>query len=1082
MSEVDQFLNLMRDQQNPDVAVRESSEKMIFAAARHNPESFVSMCFHVIENTSIEKKLRISAVIVLRKALYSAQEDSVYRSLPPASQEGFRRNVLILLSRVEDEGVKTLVAELIGNVASALLEDKQLSAPVEQRWPDLVPHLFELFASQGTPSNVISVLKIFDYLFAQSMHALGGYLPQLAKLFEAALTQHTPVCRMQALETLVTLLQAMKRKDLKHVRRLKPAVLGFLGALVEARGEEELESGFGFLTDITETEPSFFKPDVDALLALAEKAFAAVGVGESGAKTQVIDALMPVFEGYPELFTQNPQRLEAFFGLIVKNMLDVEDEVSPEWKSPADGFNDELEEDDDQRPIKFSIDIVNRLFDIVGHKEMLLFLSKQIAPLIQSADWKCRLAALMVLSQAGEYMMEDMGQVGGVLAIVAQNAKDANPRLRYACCHLLGQFADDLAIKFQENFHKLYFEITLPMLHDDVPRVVAHCMASLTNFLENATKEQIAPHFDLLYAKLIGWLSNGICFVKEAALSALSALCEGAPELFENAVEPLMEIIFSIFKNAKAPIYKVLKGNAVECATILCKYTKPERFEKFATPLVLEMIDIVQHDISYDSADPQKSFLLSGFQRLALVMPEKLAPHLDAAMASLLHMAQASLGEGEAGAGAHTSLGEETELALQMMSSFLQNMPSHMVRYEEQIYAMMNLIIDKTLAAEVRVSALDVLGMLAKLYRSHPTASNQQVLRRIVERIWKVVEAEEDGETVADELQILEKVLKYSENCFGEAELTQLYARCKTEIQRSIERRAKLAEDIDEEDDAQDVQLAQKEREEIEEQVRVQISNIIGAMFKSHGATALPVFHLAVTELVNPALATPEGLKFALFLIDDAVEHLKALIPQPLLLYFLNAMVVNAQHKELSVRQACVFGMGVAALALGEQFEPVFENCYQAVAAVAALPAPGDASVKEHKACLDNCFSAQGKMVSALGGKLGEERLRPLLQHWLEGLPMLEDHKEGVLNLQMLLRLLQASPQLVLGADFARLHKLLQVFALVYHQKKVSTAQIDAGIQAWTRQLLANEQMKAGVLALPLEDHVKEFLNAVNSA
>lgn len=1080
MSEVEQFLALMRDQLNPDQAVREGSEKMIFAAAKNSPESFVSMCFHVIENVAIERTLRCSAAVVLRKTLYTAEADSAYRALPPPSQEAFRRNVLILLTRVEDEQVKRMVADLIGNVAAAILEDKQLPAPVAQRWPDLVPHLFELFAAQGAPANVVCVLKVFDCLFAQAMHAVGEYLPQLAKLFEATFAQQPQRCKLQALETLVTLLQAMKRKDLKHVRRLKPHVLGFLGGLVDAREEADLEVALGFLTDITETEPSFFKADVDALLALAERAWALFEGEEAAARAQLIDALMPVFEGYPELFTQNGERLERFFALVVKHMLTVEDEVSEAWKSPADGFNDELEEEDDQRPIKFSIDVVNRLFDVVGHERMLQFLAKQVAPLVRGADWKGRLAAIMILSQAGEYMAEDLGQVGGVLAIVAQNAKDPNPRLRYACCHLLGQFADDLAIKFQEHFHKLYFEVTLPLLHDEVPRVVAHCMASLTNFLENATKEQIAPHFELLYARLIGWLTTGICFVKEAALSALSALCEGAPELFEHAVETLMAIIFDIFKNAKAPIFKVLTGNAVECATILCKYTKPERFEKFAAPLVLEMVGIVQKDISYDGADPQKSFLLSGFQRLALVMPEKLAPHLDALMAALLRMARASLAEGDAGA-ARTSFGEETELALQMMSSFLQNLPAHMLRYEEQIYALMHLIIDGTLDAEVRVSALDVLGMLAKLYRGAPTAAGQQVLRKIVEKIWKVVEAEQDGETVGDELHILEKVLRHAENCFAEAELLQLYARCKAEMQRSAERKARLGEDIDEEDDAEDVAQARADREEVEEGVQVQVASLLGAIFRSHGAAALPVFHQAVAELVTPALASPAGLKFALFLIDDAVEHLKALVPQPLLLFFLNAMVANAQHKEISVRQACVFGVGVAALALGDALEPVFERCLQAVEAVIALPRAEDDSPKAHKACLDNCFSAQGKMISVLGGRLGEQQLRPLLQRWLEGLPMLEDYKEGVLNLQMLLGLVRRSAELVLGADLARLPKLLEVFAQVYHQKKVSNAQIDAEIRAWTRQLLANEQLKAGVVALPLEGYVKEFLNALSA-
>lgn len=1078
MSDTEQFLSLLSSQQSVDKAVRESGEQTVLAVAQNNPEAFVSMCFHVIESTAVSKQQRMTAAIILRKALYTTQGDAVYRRLPPASQEAFRRNVLILLARVEDEAVKSQVADLIGSVAASILTDDSLAQAAEQRWPDLLPHLFELFASQGTPHNVVAIFKIFDSLFAKAMEAFSDHLQHLVKLFEAVLNAHPLQCKMGALEALVTLLQAVKRKDLRHLRPLKAVVIRFVASLVTQNDEDELENALGMLIDITETEPGFFKPEVDTLLALAEQARVLAGEGEAALKKQGVELLMPIFEGFPELFSQSPKRLEVFFALVVKNMLDIDNEVAPEWASPPDGFNDELEEDDDQRPIKFSIDIVNRLFDIVGHKEMLSFLAQHITPLVQSQDWRHRHAAIMVLSQAGEYMVDDVAQVGGVIAMVAQNSKDANPRLRYACCHLLGQFADDLAPNFQKQFHAQYFDIILPLLSDPVPRVVAHCLASLTNFLESSTKEQLAPHFDLLYAKMIGWLTGGICFVKEAALSAVSALCEGAPELFEAAIDPLMEIIFSIFKNANSGVYKVLKGNAVECATILCKYTEPSRFEKYTAPLITEMIAIVQSGISYEGVDPQKSFLLSGFQRLALIIPKQLAPHMDAVMASLLHMAQGSLGE-TAEIGARTALGEETELALQLMSSFLQNLSSEMVRFEEQIYSMMNLIIDKTLDPEIRVTALDVLGALAKLYGGHPTPSNKQVLRKTVEKIWGLIEGEEDGEVISDELRVLEKVLKYAGSSFSEAELYQLYEKCKAELQRSQVRKGKLADDIDEEDEADDVCQAEKEREEIEKDVQLQVANTIGAIFRSHGQTSLKLFHLALNELITPALSVPTGVQFAMFLIDDAVEHLKGLIPQETLLFFLKAMVLHSQHTDVAIRQGCVFGIGITAVALGNAFEPVFEDCYRAVDAVLTRAPDEHASPRELKACVENCYSAHGKMIATMAAKLPSEKLGVALRAWLAGLPLLQDKKENVINMAMLVNVVKSKPELLPGSDPAQLHRVVEVFAQVYSEKKTSNSEIDAGIREWTRQVLGDERSKAVVAALPLSKVAQEFLTTI---
>ena len=191
-------------------------------------------------------------------------------------------------------------------------------------------------------------------------------------------------------------------------------------------------------------------------------------------------------------------------------------------------------------------------------------------------------------------------------------------------------------------------------------------------------------------------------------------------------------------------------------------------------------------------------------------------------------------------------------------------------------------------------------------------------------------------------------------------------------------------------------------------------------------------------------------------------------------------------HRDVSVRQASVFGLGIAAQSLGEAFEPAFPECYKAVEAVLAGPPPTptdddefEATPRELKALSDNCFSAHGKMFSAVWAKLSDPQLDSLLARWLGGLPMLEDHKESIVNLKLLFWVLKTKPHALLGADFARLGKLLSVFAQVYHQKKISNAHLDAEIKQWTQQLVADERMKVIVVALPLDDHVKEFMNSV---
>jgi hypothetical protein len=88
----------------------------------------------------------------------------------------------------------------------------------------------------------------------------------------------------------------------------------------------------------------------------------------------------------------------------------------------------------------------------------------------------------MALSQVSEYM-EDTSKISPYLSVVFPYFSNPNPMLRYAACHAVGQFADDLSPKYQELYGSQTFSTLVQILKDPVPRVVAHSAAALTNFL-----------------------------------------------------------------------------------------------------------------------------------------------------------------------------------------------------------------------------------------------------------------------------------------------------------------------------------------------------------------------------------------------------------------------------------------------------------------------------------------------------------------------------------------------------------------------------------------------------------------------
>ena len=79
----------------------------------------------------------------------------------------------------------------------------------------------------------------------------------------------------------------------------------------------------------------------------------------------------------------------------MRHMIEIDAEVLPEWANPPDGFNEDNEEEDDQKIIKFSMNCIDRLIAHVGSTVMLKYLSEAVQKMFASDDWKMKHAALM---------------------------------------------------------------------------------------------------------------------------------------------------------------------------------------------------------------------------------------------------------------------------------------------------------------------------------------------------------------------------------------------------------------------------------------------------------------------------------------------------------------------------------------------------------------------------------------------------------------------------------------------------------------------------------------------------------------
>jgi len=1086
MSDKEHFVKLVSALLSSNYDDRNAAANQLNEAAKNSPDQFLSVTLDIIKDESVDASIRSSAVILLKKKLVinAATNESIYYQLSDPMKDFFRREIMIGLSTIQIKRIVDQIADLIADVAGSILSDESVSKSDDEKWPNLVPHLFELF---GTNSEMAmaSVLSIFEGLFLVISDRLIKYSQQLYSLLEAGLTAGSVTVRVAALEAISTLVESSRAKDIQPFKNLRDAMLAVISDLLNASDEDNLQIAISRIFDICETEPAFFKAKFNELCVVMSDVRSKIEDPESNLKIEAVESLVFLLERYPDLVKNNKQRLEKVVEMIFMMMMEVDDEVDEEWKSPPDGFNDDLEEDDDQRLIKMGMDFIDRLITHIGKEYMLKFLSEVVNKMLFDPNWKMRHAALMAISQVGEYMSDNFDEVTPIIGILHNNINDANPRIRYACCHCIGQFADDLAPDFQNKFHAEFFTMVLPRLDDPVPRVVAHGLAAFTNFLESCNTEQVAPHFATLYQKIIGLLLNGIVYVKEACLSTLSALCEGAPELFKPTLPEVLGLIFNVLEAANKPEFNELIGNAIECATIIAKVYGADDFAPYAQRLIEDMIKVQSQSVANDGADPQKSYIIAGWQRLCLTLGDKLGPFIDNIMPDLLRIADEPMKGATDATGAKTSDYERAEIAVQMMNVFLESMGASLSKFVEPIYKYTMNVCNSYLNDDIKLSAMGLLPAIVKIYKASYPEHTVAFSKDVVSKMWAIIDNENDPITIAEELFNMQKVLKHAGKIFTQEELSQLLAKCEEHMKKSEARKEQILDAYDtEEETAEDLEMVVNADKDSEDDLKLEIANVFGVLFKTHKVDALGLFQHIYQNHISLAFANEKHLKsvhYGIFLIDDALEHLGEFLSHDVIINFMHLLLKYSLHAELDIRQSSVFGIGLVAQILKDGFAPYFEEVVKIITQAIDIP-KGEADInKQYQACRDNAISTFGKVLMVSWAQLSPDRLQIMVDYWINHLPLTHDAKEGIIQHGMLMQALVSNYNVVLGAQMKNLKQVINIFHIVYKHRKLSNNSINESIQEIMRAFVNNAQIKGSLETIGLSDEEKTFIQNIMS-
>lgn len=235
-------------------------------------------------------------------------------------------------------------------------------------------------------------------------------------------------------------------------------------------------------------------------------------------------------------------------------MISIDSDIEQSWLSPSEGWTQEGDEDEDF--VAFGKTCVDRMISSVGDAIMLPLIGTLVMNTISNdSDWRFKNASLMAFSQIGEYVDEPK-KIEQMIPVIVSHCTHANPKVRYAAFHAIGQIADDMQEKFQKEYSVQIVPVLINGIDDQVPRVVSHACAALTNFMEGYKTQMSETDIRLVTQKLMTLVQQGISLVKENAVTALATVVEQAKEGFIPFFNETVNVLVQALGAHSAKEYK----------------------------------------------------------------------------------------------------------------------------------------------------------------------------------------------------------------------------------------------------------------------------------------------------------------------------------------------------------------------------------------------------------------------------------------------------------------------------------------------------------------------------------------------
>mmetsp|Transcript_3719 Transcript_3719/g.9358 ORF Transcript_3719/g.9358 Transcript_3719/m.9358 type:complete len:1094 (+) Transcript_3719:94-3375(+) len=1059
LAQCENLIKRLMDQSNEERKVAEQT----FEELCQHPDQVAQMLFTALSSPDVT--VRSLAAIMIRKRI----NRTLYDKLSPQTQQSVRSTLITSVQIETETPVRRKIADTTGEVASMILE--------EYDWPEMMPFLLDSAKTFQATLRESSML-IFSRLALVIGEKLLGNMGPIKEMLSATLADpESKEVRLAALSATGCLVQSLSNMEpqMQNLTDLIPHMVQVLTSALNEQDEETARSSLEEFISVAEEAPKFFRRHMDPLVQMAIQIVTAAQLEEE-TRFLAVELLVTIAEQAPAMMRKQQVFLQNMVPLALQLMLVVDDVNLAEWNATTDD-----DDDTDLSSLDVGKDCLDRLALSLGGKTVfnLAFRQDLVPAFLEHPDWKYRHAALCCISQVAEGCKKQMtDNLGTIIDQLIARFLDPHPRVRWAAINAMGQLETDLGPDLQEQYHAKVLPALVSIM-DDVEnhRVQSHAAAAIINFTENCSKEIMLPYLEPLLGKLVGLLLGGQRIVQEQAITAIASVADCVAESFAPYYGRIMPTLKQMLVQCTAKEHRLLRGKTMECVSLIGIAVGRDIFINDAKEVMDQFL--ATQTSAMDPDDPQASYLLQAWGRVAKALGHDFIPYLNVVMPPLLKSADikpdeqvaetadgdeddedeegiatviVKTDEGTTKVAIKTSALEEKATACNMLVCYFAELQEGMFPYIEHVAKIMVPLLSFLFSDEVRIAAAALMPELAKsaVVSLRSGLCDVGFVNNLLSFMFdKLIESVVEEPEVAVQSALVEALHESLSNggvgCLGAPEKVNATLKALADVTKEVLGRAMARAEAQKDEDFDDEEEeTQQEEAERDDALLEEVSSALASLTKTHPEVVSEAFQTHVEvfgKLVSSDLSNHR--RIGICIVDEVLEnmqhHGQRYLPQ-----LLPPLVLYCQDPNPEVRQAAVFGLGVCAQFGGQSFSTMIGDVVPRILALINHP---QARSDEVVHATDNAVSALGKVIEFHGE--GIDR-RQLMTVFLSYLPVTGDMEEGVQVHGRLCSFLDRGEPVVMEEPQKWIPQILMVFGHIVGSESVDqevTARIKALLQ-----------------------------------